>query len=482
MKKLIACYKAFRGGEWLQHSLDSIAEHVDGVVIVLSSQSWDSSGLTGNCEAAIERYAVKRPDWVKVVRYDANHQEEQYRVGLATIRESFGEDAAVLLIDTDEVWTSAGLECLRKAIIDNPQCHYFTGEIRTYIRSPLYQVYPYESSHPVVAIQSARPQTVIGRFHPQAGCGSMHCPGAAFHHFPYVRADVDEIAAKFAATSSQERHKSDPQWLTNIWPALPRGKQLHMTAHVKSYWGEIKVLPSPPITLPSFCQPLLLAEEQHWQNILEQESPHATLIPTPTDADALKYQEEFATLTSDPAMLRSRLKVLYLEAILLYQLAKKVPADGRILEIGSGAGGSLAAMAFGTNAALWAVDPFSPYDETTHAGTVRGVHEGNEGSFWATAYQYGYSARVRQIKHNSDVAAEHCPDLAFDIVFVDGNHSYEIARKDVELYWPKVKPGGCMLVHDYTTRFPGVIRAMKDWGHPYSLMAGTSLAYSNKAS
>ena len=36
----------------------------------------------------------------------------------------------------------------------------------------------------------------------------------------------------------------------------------------------------------------------------------------------------------------------------------------------------------------------------------------------------------------------------FDAVFIDGNHSYEYVKKDLENYWPKVKPGGIVALHD----------------------------------
>ena len=36
----------------------------------------------------------------------------------------------------------------------------------------------------------------------------------------------------------------------------------------------------------------------------------------------------------------------------------------------------------------------------------------------------------------------------FDVVFIDGNHSYEYVKKDLENYYPKVKDGGIIALHD----------------------------------
>ena len=40
-------------------------------------------------------------------------------------------------------------------------------------------------------------------------------------------------------------------------------------------------------------------------------------------------------------------------------------------------------------------------------------------------------------------------DEAFDFIYVDGDHSFKGCLRDMELYWPKVKKGGCLAGHDY---------------------------------
>ena len=40
----------------------------------------------------------------------------------------------------------------------------------------------------------------------------------------------------------------------------------------------------------------------------------------------------------------------------------------------------------------------------------------------------------------------------FDWMFLDGNHSYEYVKKDIELYYPKLKRGGYILGDDYWWR------------------------------
>ena len=50
---------------------------------------------------------------------------------------------------------------------------------------------------------------------------------------------------------------------------------------------------------------------------------------------------------------------------------------------------------------------------------------------------------------NSEVAGAEFPDNFFDWVYIDGNHSYEFVRQDLELYFRKLKPGGFIVCDDY---------------------------------
>jgi len=40
-------------------------------------------------------------------------------------------------------------------------------------------------------------------------------------------------------------------------------------------------------------------------------------------------------------------------------------------------------------------------------------------------------------------------DHYFNWIYLDGNHLYEFIKQDLELYYPKVKPGGCIAGDDY---------------------------------
>jgi len=52
---------------------------------------------------------------------------------------------------------------------------------------------------------------------------------------------------------------------------------------------------------------------------------------------------------------------------------------------------------------------------------------------------------------------------SFDMVFIDGGHSYAMVKADILAYTPLVRAGGIVSGHDYTTsRFKGVSKAVNE--------------------
>lgn len=81
------------------------------------------------------------------------------------------------------------------------------------------------------------------------------------------------------------------------------------------------------------------------------------------------------------------------------------------------------------------------------------------------------------------------PPGLFDVVFIDAMHTYEACKQDIELWWPRLKPGGVMAFHDYghllnrdgsvKAGFPGVTQAVDEKvGKPQGIVC--SLAWVTK--
>ena len=53
-----------------------------------------------------------------------------------------------------------------------------------------------------------------------------------------------------------------------------------------------------------------------------------------------------------------------------------------------------------------------------------------------------------------------------DFVYIDGNHSYDFVKKDIELYYPRVREGGVFGGHDFhamADKDYGVARAVLEF-------------------
>jgi hypothetical protein len=73
--------------------------------------------------------------------------------------------------------------------------------------------------------------------------------------------------------------------------------------------------------------------------------------------------------------------------------------------------------------------------------------------------------RAKVIRKPSIEAAKDIPDASLDFVFIDADHSYEGCKADIEVWLPKIKPGGMICGHDYNnTEYPfGVDRAVDEF-------------------
>ena len=63
----------------------------------------------------------------------------------------------------------------------------------------------------------------------------------------------------------------------------------------------------------------------------------------------------------------------------------------------------------------------------------------------------------------SQQAAELVADDSMDFVFIDADHRYDAVARDLNLWWPKVRPGGIFCGHDYREKWGcGVVQAVNE--------------------
>lgn len=132
----------------------------------------------------------------------------------------------------------------------------------------------------------------------------------------------------------------------------------------------------------------------------------------------------------------------------------------------------------GENSMRHLMEKYGPFNHAIEIGTFRGVStailseycmhidcvdivdQPERKSYWD--FLEVKNAKYHLATDNADkcrIVSELIADNNIDFVFVDGDHSYESARQDIDLC-DSVKT---VLVHDYShTHFPGVVKAVDE--------------------
>lgn len=69
---------------------------------------------------------------------------------------------------------------------------------------------------------------------------------------------------------------------------------------------------------------------------------------------------------------------------------------------------------------------------------------------------------INIMKSDSINASTKFEDEYFDIVYIDASHEYEFVKKDIEVWLPKVKPGGFLCGDDYHPIWHEVIKCVDE--------------------
>jgi len=121
----------------------------------------------------------------------------------------------------------------------------------------------------------------------------------------------------------------------------------------------------------------------------------------------------------------------------------------KIAEIGSWTGTStvlFASYAQATDGKVYAIDWFKGNPNTHLEREAKFINIKNilkEHLQFFNLLKY-----VEIIEATSEEASKRFENDYFDFVFLDGDHRYEIFKKDLELWYPKVKKGGLLVGHD----------------------------------
>lgn len=126
----------------------------------------------------------------------------------------------------------------------------------------------------------------------------------------------------------------------------------------------------------------------------------------------------------------------------LVKYASKVPQYGIIVDIGTGRGKSSFTLTYGSynSVSVYTIDIYI----NRHFLDIR--------------KRFGWEYRLHHLLGDSKhLGAKHWKK-EIDLLFIDGDHSYEAVKADTKLWGKHVKPNGYILYHDYSHANAGVRR------------------------
>lgn len=122
----------------------------------------------------------------------------------------------------------------------------------------------------------------------------------------------------------------------------------------------------------------------------------------------------------------------------------------KVIELGTHYGVSFfsmceAAQQFSKDTFVYAVD--------TWQGDSQAGYYGDEVyNIVSSFFNENYKQNGRLIRSTFDEAAQHFDNNEFDLIHIDGLHTYEAVKHDYEVWKPKLKNGGTILFHDWNVR------------------------------
>lgn len=124
----------------------------------------------------------------------------------------------------------------------------------------------------------------------------------------------------------------------------------------------------------------------------------------------------------------------------LYALAQQLPAAAVIVEIGGEYGMSASIFSKGApSARIYSID--IRYD-----GPVGAIHDSNltDASLGQNVVRIAANSQIQ----DTVTVFQKRERAAIDLLFIDGDHSFQGALNDLTLWAPLVKPNGFMVLHD----------------------------------
>jgi len=172
-----------------------------------------------------------------------------------------------------------------------------------------------------------------------------------------------------------------------------------------------------------------------------------------------------------------------------YNLIKSLPKHYRVgVEIGVWQGWYTEYLIKDTNMHIFGIDPFcetdsysSPekWDIDKNKDDFDPFNLGNDGFVYPEARYMVTINRMNKVcgKNNRlTIIRDYSYNVKYffdggdlDFVYIDGEHTYDAVRQDMDDWWSKIKIGGILAGHDYHDTQPGTVQAVDEFVKKFNL-------------
>ena len=408
--KLVALYKTFDGGEFVDASLSSIYNHVDQIVMVHSDISW--LGERGNTVRPLALEWCSENDKKGKVRHldcELKTQEEQYTLGLGYIAKNKIQFDAIMAVDADEVWEGRDIENAKKQIHDKPFASY-RSNMHTYLKTPFFRVDPPYGS-PTVFFREPRYLAKSPR-----GC---HAPAKQLadvwmHHYTYVRETREDVERKLKQSCLADGGEEIvTDWMTTVYDKMPEGNNLHAFKRWTRVWSSIKKIWKPD-----------MPEAMRNARLLKNWLPEGQLLDGEQNA--------------------------------IHRLASGMK---QAVDLGTYKGLSACVLALACRKAH-TIDCYDSlgdsFADTIDPDRYQKMQDHSLEDTRALSARYG---NMTCEKNNTWIAADDWSERSYspvDFLFVDADHSEISTRWNVACWLKNMRPGSRIVLHDNNDIHPGV--------------------------
>lgn len=148
------------------------------------------------------------------------------------------------------------------------------------------------------------------------------------------------------------------------------------------------------------------------------------------------------------------------ESEIIYELSKKyIHKGGRVVEIGSWKGKTtfiIATICKTLGAHLISIDTFSGNLDSKDILNIKGgvyyeAHHDPDKFFRENIAKNLKGFPIEYLKMTSHQASKKIKDNSLDLCFIDGDHTLPVVYQDIKVYLTKVKKGGLLMGHDYSS-------------------------------